>query len=96
MVDKREWFEETGLLEESVDEYCKRMRSPDFYGGEPELYLLSDALRKSVLVYLQGDSPDEHKKLLEYGPHYSQGQNDKIRLLYNGRNHYDFLEPIDD
>jgi len=93
-VDKREWFEETGLLEGTVEAYCERMKRPEFYGGEPELYLLSETLRKSIQVYLQGEEPEKHTKLLEYGKDFATSHLDKIRLLYNGRNHYDLLEPI--
>lgn len=82
-----------GFVEGDIDTYCNRMKFADFFGGEPELYVISEeVLKRPIAVYMEKKA-GEYTKLLEYG---SSLQNKKkkdytIRLLYNGVNHYDAL-----
>mmetsp|Transcript_23601 Transcript_23601/g.93262 ORF Transcript_23601/g.93262 Transcript_23601/m.93262 type:complete len:196 (-) Transcript_23601:1303-1890(-) len=87
--EKRECFVKNGLLEEPIDEYCKKMVKPSFYGGEPELYLLSEYLKRPIHVYVPGKKQGEYKRLLEYGG--TGEEKDAINLLFNMKDHYDLL-----
>jgi len=93
-VKKRAWWQKMGFVEGDIDTYCKSMRSPDFYGGEPELFVLSETvLKRPVAVYMHGTG-DNYSKLLEYGSGFRRPNKQPLRLLYNGVNHYDCLVPI--
>lgn len=82
--------------EDKLERYCHRIQSPSFWGGEPELLVLSKLLKTPIRVYL----PDErvgfgYTPLVTYGEKFSKTKSGKdkkvVRLLYNGKNHYDLL-----
>jgi hypothetical protein len=85
---------------------CKRIMAPTFWGGEPELLVLSQMLQVPIYVYLR-DSEAGGKKggngfhpLQKYGEKYSKphGKEKKkrkpVRLLYTGGNHYELLVKV--
>ncbi|KAJ8908966.1 hypothetical protein NDN08_005666 [Rhodosorus marinus] len=89
-VDKREDFRKKGIIEGDIANYCTRMRNPDFYGGEPEMFVLAEVLQTPIGVYLQ-ISHNKFQKLVMYGAQFAKKTKDEIRVLYNGTNHYDAL-----
>eukprot|EP00188_Purpureofilum_apyrenoidigerum_P001764 Plantae.Rhodophyta-Purpureofilum_apyrenoidigerum.ctg20048.p1 GENE.Plantae.Rhodophyta-Purpureofilum_apyrenoidigerum.ctg20048~~Plantae.Rhodophyta-Purpureofilum_apyrenoidigerum.ctg20048.p1 ORF type:complete len:192 (-),score=41.46 Plantae.Rhodophyta-Purpureofilum_apyrenoidigerum.ctg20048:133-708(-) len=90
-VKKRDWFAKMGFVEGDIETYCNRMRYADFYGGEPELYVLSeDVLKRPIAVYMKNPC-GKFNKLLEYGTDAAAKKKKSLRLLYNGYNHYDSL-----
>ncbi len=84
----------------TIDEYCHLVRTPDFWGGNAELMVLSDVLTQPITVYrpereVRGKGSGyvpmvfyglEHKKRKE-------GAKPKptINLVYSSGNHYDLL-----
>mmetsp|Transcript_8254 Transcript_8254/g.24806 ORF Transcript_8254/g.24806 Transcript_8254/m.24806 type:complete len:195 (-) Transcript_8254:161-745(-) len=90
-VKKRDWFAKMGFVEGDIESYCNRMRYADFFGGEPELYVLSeDVLKRPIAVYMKNPG-GQFNKLLEYGTDLVDRKKKPLRLLYNGYNHYDSL-----
>eukprot|EP00284_Hemiselmis_tepida_P007424 CAMPEP_0174927990 /NCGR_PEP_ID=MMETSP1355-20121228/22683_1 /TAXON_ID=464990 /ORGANISM="Hemiselmis tepida, Strain CCMP443" /LENGTH=229 /DNA_ID=CAMNT_0016174131 /DNA_START=103 /DNA_END=792 /DNA_ORIENTATION=+ len=87
-VDKRAAFEQAKVIEGDMRQYCASMKSPTFYGGEPELFVLSELLRRPIAIYVPQQGG--FKAVVEYGTKYLN-ERDRIRLLYNGNNHYDAL-----
>ena len=86
--EKRDAFEQAKVIEGDMTTYCRNMNSPNFYGGEPELFVLAEELRRPIAVYVpQGDG---FKAIVEYGAKYAR-ERSRIRILYNGQNHYDAL-----
>lgn len=86
--EKREAFEQAKVIEGDMNTYCRNMNSPNFYGGEPELFVLAEELRRPIAVYVpQGDG---FKAIVEYGAKYAR-ERSRVRILYNGQNHYDAL-----
>lgn len=69
-------------------QYCASMKQPSFFGGEPELFVLSELLRRTVTIYVPQQGG--FKAIVEYGTTYLK-ERPRIRLLYNGNNHYDAL-----
>ncbi|KAK2075934.1 hypothetical protein QBZ16_001270 [Prototheca wickerhamii] len=77
--------------------YCRQLMSPGFWGGEPELLVLSSMLKVPIVVY----TPTEHGAskyaiLYKAGEQYERpGKGWKARkpvcLLYSNGNHYDLL-----
>jgi len=86
-VKRRTEFEKGGLIEGNMATYCDSMRHPSFYGGEPEMYVLSDLLRRPIWVYLER-SRGQFTRIVEYGATFRTAA---VRVLYNGVNHYDML-----
>eukprot|EP00960_Hanusia_phi_P057187 763487-Hanusia_phi.AAC.1 len=64
------------------------MKSPNFFGGEPELFVLAEELRRPITVYVPQQGG--FKAIVQYGAKYSK-ERPSIRILYNGSNHYDAL-----
>jgi hypothetical protein len=86
--EKREAFEQAKVIEGDMKTYCRNMNSPNFYGGEPELFVLAEELRRPIAVYVpQGAG---FKAIVEYGAKYAR-ERSRVRILYNGQNHYDAL-----
>lgn len=87
-------------VDESLKRYCQRIGRPDFWGGEPELLVLSKLCCQPIVVYIP---EHEHSgrgagfiPIQEYGSEFRKGLGKgkppkAVRLLYTGRNHYDLL-----
>jgi hypothetical protein len=81
--------------------YCRRIMSTAFWGGEPELLVLSKMLQVPIYVYLSsaeaGKGGRGFAPIQRYGEKFSKGTSKgkkgrkPIRLLYTGGNHYDLL-----
>eukprot|EP00286_Rhodomonas_abbreviata_P028728 CAMPEP_0181305866 /NCGR_PEP_ID=MMETSP1101-20121128/9972_1 /TAXON_ID=46948 /ORGANISM="Rhodomonas abbreviata, Strain Caron Lab Isolate" /LENGTH=241 /DNA_ID=CAMNT_0023411839 /DNA_START=13 /DNA_END=738 /DNA_ORIENTATION=- len=87
-VDKRDAFEQAKVIEGNMASYCQSMTSPNFFGGEPELFVLAEELRRPITVYVPQQGG--FKAIVEYGSKYVK-ERPRIRILYNGQNHYDAL-----
>eukprot|EP00287_Rhodomonas_sp_CCMP768_P014588 CAMPEP_0196753504 /NCGR_PEP_ID=MMETSP1091-20130531/90980_1 /TAXON_ID=302021 /ORGANISM="Rhodomonas sp., Strain CCMP768" /LENGTH=238 /DNA_ID=CAMNT_0042101631 /DNA_START=26 /DNA_END=742 /DNA_ORIENTATION=+ len=87
-VDKRDAFEQARVIEGDMRQYCQSMMSHTFYGGEPELFVLAEELRRPITVYVPQQGG--FKAVVEYGSKYVK-ERPRIRILYNGQNHYDAL-----
>lgn len=101
---KRKQFENAATaisFEMPIETYCKRLLSPSFWGGEPELLVLADILKRPIIVYIPAAkvksavSKSGFIAIQTYGSEHSVTKkgNPKapVRLLYNGENHYDVL-----
>ncbi|EFN58326.1 hypothetical protein CHLNCDRAFT_142358 [Chlorella variabilis] len=86
--------------EDKMQNYCKRILSPAFWGGEPELLVLSQMLRVPILVYIPSREAGSSGRpgfvaIQRYGEQHSKTKAGKrrkaVRLLYSGSNHYDLL-----
>ena len=86
--EKREAFEQAKVIEGDMKTYCRNMNSPNFFGGEPELFVLAEELRRPIAVYVP--QAGGFKAIVEYGAKYAR-ERSRIRILYNGQNHYDAL-----
>jgi hypothetical protein len=88
-------------FEMPIETYCKRILKPAFWGGEPELLVLAEILRRRIVVYIPASKVKSAAKNTGYVPIQTYGEeyavtkkgNPKppVRLLYNGQNHYDVL-----
>ena len=83
--------------EMTIQEYCKRVTLPNFWGGESELLVLTQLLRQPVTIYLPADGGRSlgYTPLVSYGTQFAttkSGQpRKKVKLLYSNGNHYDLL-----
>ncbi|KAL4442105.1 hypothetical protein ABPG77_011366 [Micractinium sp. CCAP 211/92] len=91
--------------EDKMQNYCRRIMAPTFWGGEPELLVLSQMLRVPILVYIPAKEAGSrgggsgYVVIQRYGEQYERkgGSSSKkkrpraVRLLYSGSNHYDLL-----
>ncbi|GJD08446.1 OTU domain-containing protein At3g57810 [Galdieria sulphuraria] len=93
-IEQREKFEKSMIIEGNLRRYCQELLKPSFYGGEPEIWVLSEVFQVPIQVYLQTEN-GEYKKIVEYGKSFWNKKEGggvlPIRLLYNGVNHYDAL-----
>ena len=79
--------------------YCRRIQSPTFWGGEPELIVLSQLLKVPIFVYLSNSEyggTSGYSVIQKYGEKYTKKTKDAprrrpVRLLFTGGNHYDLL-----
>jgi hypothetical protein len=86
--------------EDTIGHYCVRLKNPKFWGGTPELLVLSKMLKLPIYVYIP---PEESKyggikyhELARFGEEYTKAAKDRrprrpVRLLYSNGNHYDLL-----
>ncbi|XP_002989680.2 uncharacterized protein LOC9638108 [Selaginella moellendorffii] len=81
-----EWF-----IEGDFDEYTRRMRQANVWGGEPELLMLSHVLGLPITVYMADERSNGVIAIAEYGQEYGKGKGNPIRVLYHGFGHYDAL-----
>jgi hypothetical protein len=86
--------------EDTLKNYCKRLRSPTFWGGEPEMMVLSDMLKVPIFVYLSdaeyGGGNGSFSVIQKFGEKYRKPTKDSkgrrpVRLLFTGNNHFDLL-----
>lgn len=101
-VDRSKEFIAKHVIEGKFSTYCAQMRSPSFYGGEPEMLALADVLKIPIKVYLLLDR-GQLKNIVTYGEQYASkkkrssrrkaSSSGAIRLLYANGNHYDALLP---
>ncbi|KAI7839237.1 hypothetical protein COHA_006935 [Chlorella ohadii] len=86
--------------EDKLQNYCRRIMAPSFWGGEPELLVLSQMLRVPILVYIPSREAGKgsgrgYVVIQQYGDKWSKTKSGKakrpVRLLYSGSNHYDLL-----
>ncbi|QDZ19378.1 OTU-like cysteine protease [Chloropicon primus] len=84
----------------SVDNYCELVKTPDFWGGNAELMVLSDMLEQPIVVYRpEREARGKGKGFVPYvyyGTEYlretAKGKVKKpVNLLYSKGNHYDLL-----
>ena len=88
-------------FEMPIETYCRRILTPQFWGGEPELLVLAEILRRPIIVYIpaakarNAASQSGFVPIQTYGADFAvtkKGNARKpVRLLYNGENHYDVL-----
>lgn len=80
--------------------YCRRIMAPTFWGGEPELLVLSKMLEVPIYVYLSseeyGVKGPTYQPIQKYGQQFAKSRKGHkarraVRLLYTGGNHYDLL-----
>ena len=98
-AERREAFPEAliAIKDEfrQIQEYCKRLQSPTFWGGEAELLVLSTLLRQPITVYLSPAKVLGYKPLVTYGQRFEKLKSGAVRpsvkLLYSNGNHYDLL-----
>jgi hypothetical protein len=81
--------------EDSLQNYCKRIVAPTFWGGEPELLVLSKMLKIPIYIYLTKDGSN-FIPIQKYGEKYTKPGKDWVkrrcvRLLYINGNHYETL-----
>ena len=102
--EKRKKFElaTTAIsFEMPIETYCKRVLMPSFWGGEPELLVLAEILRRPIVVYIPAAKVKSAERNAGFVPIQTYGADFKVtkkgnpkkpvRLLYNGENHYDVL-----
>jgi hypothetical protein len=87
--------------EDTLKNYCKRLASPTFWGGEPEMMVLSDMLKVPIFVYLSdaeygGGGSGSFTVIQKFGEKYRKPTKDSkgrrpVRLLFTGNNHFDLL-----
>ena len=102
--EKRKSFEAAAVavsFEMPIETYCKRILAPTFWGGEPELLVLAQILRRPIVVYIPAAKAKSTASNSGYVPIQTYGSEHAatkkgtprapVRLLYNGENHYDLL-----
>ena len=79
--------------EMKMDEYCRRIQHPGFWGGEAELLILVTMLKTPVTVYLPRDGgpyPAGFVPLVTYGKQFEKTKSGKtrkpVKLLYSNGN----------
>ena len=79
--------------EMKMDEYCRRIQHPGFWGGEAELLVLVTMLKTPVTVFLPRDGgayPSGFVPLVTYGRQYERTKAGKerkpVKLLYSNGN----------
>jgi len=80
--------------EQDLNQYCKRITKTGFWGGEAELLVLSKMLKAPIKVYIPNPKGFGFRCIQEYGRPFdisNGGKRKPVRLLYNGKNHYDLL-----
>ena len=82
--------------EDTLKSYCKRLASPSFWGGEPEMMVLSDMLKVPIYVYLSESEyggGQGYSCIQKFGEQYRKGGKGRrpVRLLFTGNNHFDLL-----
>lgn len=104
----KEFKEATQDIEASGEgpmfKYCARLLDPKFWGGTPELLVLSKMLKVPIQVYIPPEETkwggDAFKLLAEFGTEYKKpgkrgGVTWKgrkpVRLSFSNSNHYDLL-----
>ncbi len=85
--------------EDTLKNYCRRIQSPTFWGGEPEMIVLSEMLKVPIFVYLSDSEyggSGGFTIIQKYGEKYRKMTKDAparrpVRLLFTGGNHFDLL-----
>jgi len=75
------------ICEGSFDEHVKQIKNPQVWGGEVELLALPSIVGSPIQVYIPGSY---QQPIQEYG---RELRGKPICLLYDGKAHYDLLEP---
>lgn len=98
--EKRENFSEAVTAisyEYGLEQYCRRILDPGFWGGEPELLVIARLIRRPIKVYIHASQAKNAQgggfvSIQTYGEEFAkEGKRKAIKLLYNGENHYDLL-----
>lgn len=76
------------FLDVDFDQYIEGMSQPSTWGGEPELSVVPDCLKRSVEVYMYGATGLQVMSTYKYT---QQGPRDPVKVLFNGIGHYDLL-----
>lgn len=79
----------------AFDAYCRRMRQPKTYGGEPELLMAALLLHCPIAVYVRraGAGPPAARPLRQIQVYGRQYATIPLYLLYSDGVHYDALLP---
>ena len=83
-------------VDDNIQNYCKKIMSPSFWGGEPELLVLSKMLKVPIYVYIAEGGGSTYNPIYKFGENFSKAGKDwakrrPVRLLYSNGNHYDLL-----
>jgi len=89
MPQYRKKFEQFHVLEGSFEDYIRKLRQPSFWGGEPELLVMTDILQTPIYVYIR-DKSRNFVAIQIYGKAYEFARK-PVRVFYNGQSHYDLL-----
>ena len=98
--EKRENFSEAVMAisyEYGLEQYCRRILDPSFWGGEPELLVIARLIRRPIKVFIHASQAKNAQgsgfvSIQTYGEEFAkEGKRKAIKLLYNGENHYDLL-----
>jgi len=102
-AEKRKNFSEAVMaisFEHGLETYCRRILDPKFWGGEPEMLVLSRLIKRPIKVYIHAHqarnaSGNGFVCIQTYGEEFSKTkkgvERKAVKLLYNGENHYDLL-----
>ena len=85
----------------TIDNYCSLVKTPDFWGGNAELMVLSEMLEQPITVY----RPEKEARgkgngfvpIVYYGTEFLKPKKEGVKLkkpvhlLYSKGNHYDLL-----
>mmetsp|Transcript_17716 Transcript_17716/g.29136 ORF Transcript_17716/g.29136 Transcript_17716/m.29136 type:complete len:471 (+) Transcript_17716:65-1477(+) len=91
MMKNKDEFMASGVVEEDFGKHCEMMRKSNTYGGEPELLVLTHVIEAPIAVLLTAQ--DCFVEIQRYGRWYDRSA---VRLLYNGKDHYNCLVYPDD
>lgn len=77
------------VIDEDFDVYMARMKLPRTFGGEPELYALSNIMQAPIAVYIVDPSAhSQYRRIVMYGEHHNA---DPYCIVFVNKNHYDAL-----
>ena len=83
----REWIETESRV--SIDRYLDKMRLPNTWGGQAEIFAASECFSVTVFVWVPESTSDRYVLMHEFKP--SRKSDKTCHLLFNGHQHYDVL-----
>lgn len=84
--EETEWF-----IEGDFEQYCRRMKMPSTWGGEPEILMLTHVLTSPISVYME--SEEGARNIGRYGDEYD-GDEEDLAVLFHGAGHYEALRVL--
>lgn len=76
------------FLEVDFEQYIEGMSQPSTWGGEPELSVVPDCLKRPVEVYMNGATGLQVMSTYNCTAETSK---DPVKVIFNGIAHYDLL-----
>lgn len=76
------------FLEVDFEQYIEGMSQPSTWGGEPELSVVPDCLKRPVEVYMNGATGLQVMSTYNCT---AESLKDPVKVLFNGIGHYDLL-----